>query len=488
MSDLQDASTASASGAGTGSSVESRTFRNTATVLGARVASRLLALVSVLAIVNHLSAGSYGRFQYLVNATALVAVLVDLGFNTLYVREGARHPAEISRYLNNLISARLVLSLASLLVLAAVLAPAGLARLILPAFLLMVLTSYANLLRGTFYALQRVGYEAIAIVLESVLLLGLVVGGILAGKGLDYFVWAYVASYAFDCLYFAVVLRLSGLVRFGWRFELGFIRKWLWAGLPFALTFVITTIYFKVDVPILYFIRGDVETGWYGAAYKPFEALLFVPLTMLNVVFPVLSVYHREAPERLRRAVEMFYKGLLLLGFPISVGTFLLAPGLTRLLLPSVPQAEPALRILALGIVFMFVNNAFIAALNAIDKQAIFTWAALASLGVNLALNVVLIPFFGYLGASWATVLTEVALTVIGWALCARYLGPVPVLALSWRILLAGLVMAGALLPFREAQNLLVLPAILGAACVYAVAALLLRAVSRQELALLRRS
>src|SRR5207244_13643187 len=69
-----------------------------------------------------------------------------------------------------------------------------------------------------------------------------------------------------------------------------------------------------------------------------------------------------------------------------------------------------SLQILALGIFAMFVTNAFIATLNAVDRQGLFTWATFVSLVVNLILNLALIPFLGYLGAAWATVLTEVAL------------------------------------------------------------------------------
>src|SRR5947208_12521846 len=96
--------------------------------------------------------------------------------------------------------------------------------------------------------------------------------------------------------------------------------------------------------------------------------------------------------------------------------------------------SAPSLLILGLGVVFMFISNAFIAALNAVDRQVLFTWAALGSMIVNVLLNVVLIPLYGYLGASWATVLTEVALTVTSYVMVARELGRVPVVGLSWRI------------------------------------------------------
>jgi O-antigen/teichoic acid export membrane protein len=485
LAELQDAEPQRAPRVGPSPGLGSRALRNTALVLAARVASRLLALVTVIATGNHLGDAGFGRFQTLVNYTALVTVLVDLGFNTLYVREAARHPAQISRYLSNLVSARLLLALVALGVLAGVLRIPGLEDLLLPGFVLMMLASYSSLLRGSFYALQRLGYEALAIVLESAVLLGLTIAGIRSGQGVAYFLWAYAASYGFSCAYILTVLLARRMVRLRWRFEPGFVRAWFWAGLPFALTFVITTIYFKIDVPILQQFRSYAEVGWYTFAYKPFEALLFVPVTMLNVVFPVMSVYHRDAPDRLALAVDKFYKSLMLLGWPITVGVFVLAPGLNALL-RLFPRSEPALEILALGIVFMFVNNAFIGALNSIDRQLAFTWAAGFSLVVNVACNLALIPPFGYLGASWATVLTEAALVAVGWTLTARYMRRVPVLRLSWKIVLAGLVMGAVLYPMRGFHGLLVVAAVLLGALVYTLALLLLRGIESDEVAMLR--
>jgi O-antigen/teichoic acid export membrane protein len=456
-------------------------------VLGARVLSRLIAFVTVIATMNHLGEAGFGNFQALVNYTALVAVLVDLGFNTLYVREGARHPAEIGRYLSNLLSARVLLALVALVVLAAALNLAGLGWLLLPGFVLMVLTSYSNLLRNTFYAVQLLSFEAVAIVLESVILLGLVLYGIMRHQGVAYFIWAYAASYGFSCAYFVVVIVARRMAAIRWRLELAFLRRWFWQGLPFALTFVLTTLYFKIDVPILLAIKGADQTGIYSSAYKPFEALIFVPMTLLQVVFPVLSIYHRSSPERLRQTVERFFKALVLLGWPTTVGTVLLAPGLTHLL-RLFNDAEEPLRILAVGFVVLFVNNAFIGALNSMDKQVLFTYAAGISVVVNVGLNVVLIPFYGYDGAAWATVLTEVALAITGYVLTTRHLGRIAVLRLSWRPLLAGLVMGAAILPFRDARGLMLVAVVLGAGVLYAIVVVLIRAVDRSELDLVRQT
>ena len=474
---------------GPSSGLGSRALRNTVLVLTAKVVARLIALVTVLAMIKWLRATQYGAFATVANYTAIVSVVLDLGFNVLFVREGARHPSEIQRYLRNVMSLRLLMSVVSLALLALALGLNGLGDLLVPAFLLMVLTSYSTLLRNGLYAVQRLGYEAVAVVLESLVLLSLVLFGIQTGRGITYFLWAYAAQNAFSCFYFVVVLAVKRIAVIGWRFEMPLLREWFWKGLPFALTFVITILYFKIDQPLVYALRPHSEAGWYAAAYKPFEALLFIPMTFLSIVFPVLSVYHRERPNELLDAVNRFFKALLLVGWPMSVGIQVLAHPLTHALFgDEFVASEPALRILALGLGIAFVNNAFIGALSASDRQSSFTWAAGWSLAANVGANLALIPAFGYIGASVATVITEIVLGAAGWVLTARYIGRVPVLGLGWRIVLAGLIMGAAITPLRNAHGVeMAVPIALGAA-VYAGAVLLLRGVTTSEIAWARRA
>ncbi len=464
----------------------SRALRNTALVLAARFLSRALALFTVVLTIHHLGAGRFGRFSLLVTVASIVTVLIDLGFNSLYPREAARHPGEMSRYLGNLVTLRLVMGLVAFAVLALALLPYGLDYLAVPGFLMLLLQSYSGLLRQTFYASQRVGFEAVGIVVEAIVLLALTLAGIAAGAHEAYFVWAYAAMWGVSCAYIVAVLQVTGLARLRPRFEWGLMRSWLRQSLPFAMTFVITTVYFKSDQPILGLFRPNAEVGLYAAAYKPFEALLFIPVSMLNVVYPVLSVFHRESRDRLRPGIERFYKLLLLVGWPLTVGTVVLAPGFARLL--AYPESAPALAILGGGIVLMFVNNAFIGALNSIDRQAAFTGASIVSMVVNVGLNLVMIPIWGYIGASISTVLTEAVLLSVSWWLVRRHLFALPALHLSWRILVAGLLMGLVIAPFRAGGPYWAVAAIPAGAVVYAVAVFLIRALDPGELDLFRRA
>jgi len=467
----------------------SRALRNTTIVLTAKVIARLIALVTVLYMIRKLGQVQYGTFALLVNLTAIISVVLDLGFNVLFVREGAREHSQIQRYLRNVMSVRLFMSVISLLLLAALVIPFGLSALLVPGFVLMVLTSYSTLLRNGLYAVQQLGYEAVAVVLESALLLGLILYGGRTGQGVVYFVWAYAIQYAFSCLYFAIVLAAKRVAVVGWQFEAALMREWFWKGLPFALTFVLTILYFRIDQPLIAAFKGLGQAGLYAAAYKPIESLLFVPITFLSIVFPVLSIYYRERRADLLDAVSRFYKGLLLMGWPVSVGIFVLAHPLTPLLLGrGFLASEPALRVLALALGIAFVNNAFIGALNASDRQSSFTWAAGWSVVANLALNLVLIPLFGYQGASWATVMTELVLGVAGWILTSRYVGRVPVVQLSWRVVLAGVIMGAAIYPLSTFDGFKVAIPIVAGVVVYAAFVLLLRALNSDEIGWARRA
>ena len=464
-----------------------RAAANTVLLLVARVASRLIALVAVLVIQRRLVADDFGAFSTVVTYTALVSVVADLGFNTLYVREGARRLDQLERFLDNVLSVKLLLGIVALLVLSGVLHWRGFDDLILPGFAVLVTAAYSNVLRNTFYANGRLIFEAIDLVLESTVLLVMCVIGLRTGQGVAYFLLAYATSYGVACVWFAACIVATGTARLRWRLERDLLWPWFVTGLPLVATSIIANVYWRADVPILQATKGDAEVGWYSLAYKPFEALLFLPFTVRGVVFPVIGVYFKSSDAALRRSIDSLYRALLAFGWPCTVGLLVLTPNIASLLHFRYPEAEPALRILAVGIVFMFVDNTFVTALNAMDRQGLYASIALLGLVANVGMNVVVIPRYGYLGASWTTVITEVVLCVAGWVALRRLGVTLRVPALSWRILLAGAGMGLALLPLRGFDGFgALLPIAVGAA-VYAVLLVAVRAADAEERALLRR-
>jgi O-antigen/teichoic acid export membrane protein len=462
-----------------------RAVSNAVVILGARVVSRLVSLVVVIVLANALGDKGYGRYATLIAYSALVSVIADLGFNPLYTREAARNRQDIGAYLGTLLVLKVALAAAAMVILAVTLRfGAVLPELILPGAALLAATAYANLLRNTFYAVGRAEFDAIAIIAEIAIQAGLIIAGARAHAGVTFFVWAYVASFLFTIVYSLVVIHVFRLGRVRIGFDVNLVRRWFPLALPFAFTFFLTNLYFRADVPILQHFRDFAEVGWYQFAYKPFEALQFVPLAIQAVVYPLLGVYFVSDTTRLKTAYARFFKVLVLLGWPLTVGTFVLVHPIGRLF-RLFAESEASLRILAFAIVFLFANSAFYAMLNATNRQHLNAWATGLAAGINIALNLVLIPQYGYLAASVTTVITEASLCTLGWWFVQRHRPELrlEVISLGWRILVAGLVMGAVLIPLARFSIFLSLPA---GAIAYLAAIYFLRAIEPEEWRLAR--
>lgn len=483
-----------------------RGLRNSAMVLAAQLAARLLALGSVIVIGRSLGSFAFGQMQTAVTYGAIVSVIADLGLSTLYLREGARQPERLGRYLDNMLSLRLPLFAAAILALTGALWLVGLHSLIVATAALLVSSGLQLVLRNSFYALQRVRFVVVETVPEALLLLGLVLLGALHHLDASYFIWAYVISYVAAAIYFAAVLVALGVWRPRIRFEWGLIGPWLLMTMPLAVSYVFTTVYWQVDVPILQHFapatataqcpRGLAycEVGWYQLAYKPFQALLVVPFALRTAVFPILSIYHREAPERLAVAVEKFSKALLVIGLPAAIGIVVLADQYTGLL-GLYPQAAPALRLLGVTVVFMFVDNANAATLLAMDRQRTYAWIVGIGMVLNIALNAALIPVveashpgYGYWVTSANTVVTEVGLVVIGWFALRRLGVTVPLLRLGRRIVPPALLMGAFVVLLRPEGRIATVGVTAAAAALYLMLLWLFRVADQEEMTLIRRA
>jgi len=464
----------------------SRTLRNSVLVVGARALAKLGVFVVVVLMLRHLGDESFGRFATMVVYVTLIGVIADLGLQTVFIRDVSRHRGEFGRYLSNLVATRLVLAVVALVVLAAAL------RLLSPAlfpytlagFALLLTTSYSSLLRAAFYVRGTLVYEAIAIVVEALILLALTSLAINRSATWDTFLWIYSASYLFTCIYAFAIIRFRWHEGVGAQLDAAFVRRLLGAGLPLALGFTITTVYAQVDVVLLQVFKGFQMVGWYAAANRFIDAVAWIPQSAMGAVFPALSVVAATESRRLAFAYEKSFKMLALIGLPLAVGIGLTAESIVHVILgQGYDKAIPALAILAPSIALLFVNNAFIYTLTAIHRQLDFTRLSVATLAVNLVLNLVLIPPFGYLGAASASTLTELALFVGGWWLLYRRGIRLQPLRTTGRLLVSAAVMGVVVYLVRGWPLLLV--ALAGAA-VYVAALLVLRAIDPEERAILR--
>ncbi|MEO5824783.1 MAG: flippase [Gemmatimonadales bacterium] len=176
---------------------------------------------------------------------------------------------------------------------------------------------------------------------------------------------------------------------------------------PMVVNRLLRAIVVAADVVMLGVLTESAQVGLYSAAYRVCFLLTAIAASAHIVFQPALMRAHDDAP----RASKVLTDSTLVagaLGLPLVAGGIIVAPDLLGFLF-SAPfrDATAAFRLLllAMGMLFLHgtMNSAFLARHRLGAQTAVIGAAAF----LNVVLNAVLIPTWGILGASLATVAAE---------------------------------------------------------------------------------
>jgi O-antigen/teichoic acid export membrane protein len=254
--------------------------------------------------------------------------------------------------------------------------------------------------------------------------------------------------------------------------------------MPFLLWSIALMIYGSIDITMLSLMTADDVVGWYGTAYRFIGIATFFPFAITFALLPnISSVGVMESRVLIRRCLDLG----MLLSFAITVFFLVGAGAIIEFLgYPSGFQHTVLLlRILSLHIpltTFAMISGVVVVASN---REGARTKAAVAAALINPVLNLVAIPYFthhyhdGAIGAAITSVMIEVFMTSVMFALVPRGVFARANAVMMLRAAGAGVLMAGAMC--LMSPDGLIPMFVLGCAA-FAAGAVVLRAVSVREL------
>ena len=232
-------------------------------------------------------------------------------------------------------------------------------------------------------------------------------------------------------------LALAGVVWFGssfavsrrfWRINVhgdpGRTRELLRDSLGIWLVTILGLLHFQGDMVLLSLLQPPAEVGIYSVAYKFVEQSFLLPALFMGAVFPILARRIREDRERSQELIRKSFAFLLLQAIPLALVLAVMAGPLVRLVAPAEfdPAAEP-LRVVSLAVPLIFAATIYSNVLVVLNRQRALIGAAVASLALNMGLNLYFIPRYSYMGAAWTTVASEAFAFVILFLLARRAYG-----------------------------------------------------------------
>jgi O-antigen/teichoic acid export membrane protein len=145
----------------------------------------------------------------------------------------------------------------------------------------------------------------------------------------------------------------------------------------------------------------------YNSAYRTYEGLTYATAILSSVITPRLSHLWKEDRAAHARLLRASLAASIAVAAVLTVVTWWTAPFVLRMFGPDAVAAAAALRILALGLVFVFAIWILHAVAISVFAERWLLWTTLIGTAVNIALNVFLIPDYGRNGAAVATVAGE---------------------------------------------------------------------------------
>lgn len=252
---------------------------------------------------------------------------------------------------------------------------------------------------------------------------------------------------------------------------------------------IAVSLYVTLDKTMLGALSSATDVGIYDQALKIINILLTLVTTLGSVMLPrVASLIAEGDHKAVNKMYEISFLIYNLVIFPMIAGILIVKNDFVSFFFGlDFQNARYAIAIMVFRMFFVgWTNIIGVQILIAHNKHREFMLSTTIPAFVSVALNLLLIPPFGYIGASIVAVLTE----VLGWCFemyfAREYLREVSILPAMLKIIIASLVMYGALnllqivLHFSPTLNVLIYSGAGG--LIYAGLILVLRVVNISEL------
>ncbi len=379
-------------------------FRQTSWQIAGKVVTSFSTIIILGIVARNYGASGTGIFTLALTYLAIFYLLADFGFNAHVLREVTGNRLKITVDWNKLLGTRILWS-AFLVFIALVTLPVwpfatvDFKQAILFGCLAIIGTGIFNTCNLIFQSKLRYDLSVLSVSVGTIASLGLFV---------------YLTSNSYPVT-FLLIAHLLGWILIASTslflvkkfqtfltpiFDMQYIKHIFLDSWPIAATLTLNVIYFRVDSFMVAFYKGVSDVGIYNIAYSVFQSVLVMPTFIMNAYFPLML--------RSLKRFKLVVLGLLLLSLLASAVIFLFTPFIIKILTGGgFFGSIQSLKILSLGFPAYFLSSILMWLLITKTRYKLMLIIYLAGLLINTFLNLIYIPQFSFIAASWTTVVSE---------------------------------------------------------------------------------
>ena len=387
-------------------------FENVSWVMISQTIVSFLGFVWTIMIARYLGVHDYGILGFATSIVSLLGITQDLGMTSYVIRQIATDNDSAQKYLGNLVPLKLLLTTGTFLILSITLILMKCDEVTITITLLFLVEGIFQTLmstfNGAFQAFAKGKYQGIENLLANILLFIFIMLAIFTDLGLLGIVSAYILANAIGFIYEYYILN-KHIVKLKFEFDKSFCKRLIYVSLPFAISGILYSIYYSIDVVMLTNMSGNYATGLYNATYKLISVLTVIYSMYALVIYPEMSKFFKNDEKLLKISYEKSVKYIVLIMIPIAIATMFYSLDIIQLVYGhSYDDASHILSILIWTVCIIFINSPGNTLLNASHKEVTVTKIYGAAAIFNIALNFILIPYLSYIGAAITTVMSDI--------------------------------------------------------------------------------
>jgi O-antigen/teichoic acid export membrane protein len=394
-----------------------RSFKNISLFFISQVIVSLLNFFFVMLTARYLGPGDYGILTFSIAFTGIFGIISELGLRKVTTREVARNKYLAKEYFGNVAFIKMFLCILTFLITTLFINilgyPENTIRVVYIVAGSVFFKSYSQIIYSIFQAYETIEYESIGHLINSfILFLGSII--------IIHFDFKLI-SFAYHYLFVSCIIQIYCIICYLKQFkvieikiDLQLCKSAIKESIPFAIISVFEIIYHWMDTIMLSVIKGNMVVGYYNAAYRIVFITLFIPSAVNLAIYPVMSRYYFSARNNYKIIFLKYLKYMSIIGIFIGCCITLHADKIILLIFGNDYHASiGVLKILIWSSVLIYINGAFVLLFQSSNKQKTITKAAGIAAFANCILNIILIPKYSYIGASIATVLSELIIFIL---------------------------------------------------------------------------
>jgi len=382
-----------------------------------------------------------GKYAFAMAVGGLLTVLINLGLNTLLVREVSKDNSKSRKYVGNLLVTQGILA-AFIWVFIGLIAFAANFSTDTTIILFLIGTYHVfykltMLLYSGFRAHEEMQYPAFLEFYHKLFILILGGASIVIWKNAILTLTIYPLS-ALSMFILGFIIYVS---RYGWpelTVDYGFVKSSLVKGLPFFVTIILAQFYNSIGIIFLTYLKGEGSAGIFLAADR-LVVTIGAGLAMLGaVMFPVMSRLSIDSRSDLLKLYERAFRLMIIAVLPLSTMVYILSrPIIASIFGERFVESAFVLEILCWTMLFIGMKQIMFALLVVTKHEK--EWLKMVT-GVCIGytvMSLVVIPEYGSVGLAYARLVTESLLFASAYLYISRIIGGVNIIKTAGPVLIS---------------------------------------------------